>query len=444
MRFSCTFTKRKRDGYEESHPGRSNSSRDPCGKGDIIYRDDHHLKDTEKFAGAKYVVKARFTVDGVVEKHDVIGAIFGQTEGLFPKEFELRELQKSGKIGRIDIVLKSAKDKTTGVIEAPSSLDRAETALIAAAMETVDRVGPCESHITVESITDVRSEKRASIVARAKELMRDWVVQDGQTIEKLLGEVQREDKKIKAVHYGRERLTASPDISKSKEIIVVEGRADVNNLIKSGITGVIAMEGVKVPNTIRTLAKRKEITAFLDGDRGGDLILQELMQVAPPKYVARAPRGKEVEELTPEEIQFALENRVLPGEKPVEQEDVSPQARTQTPRRSRQQAEPTRVSEPVAPKAPSPLLPYVEELKGTLEAILLNEGSEQVGRMPVHELVNTLKESESVTTVVFDGIVTGRLIDTAREKSISTIVGERVAEGVRIPRGIKVRSFRDL
>ena len=400
------------------------------------------MKDTEKFAGAKYVVKARFTVDGVVEKHDVIGAIFGQTEGLFPKEFELRELQKSGKIGRIDIVLKSAKDKTTGVIEAPSSLDRAETALIAAAMETVDRVGPCESHITVESITDVRSEKRASIVARAKELMRDWVVQDGHTIEKLLGEVQRVDKKIKAVHYGRERLTASPDISKSKEIIVVEGRADVNNLIKNGITGVIAMEGVKVPNTIRNLAKRKILTAFLDGDRGGDLILQELMQVAPPKYVARAPRGKEVEELTPEEIQFALENRVLPGEKPVVAEAPSAPARTRAPRRER--SRPERAPEPVAPKAPSPLLPHVEELKGTLEAILLNEGNEQVGRMPVHELVNTLKESEGITSVVFDGIVTGRLIDTAREKAISMIVGERVAEGVRIPRGIKVRSFRDL
>lgn len=400
------------------------------------------MKDTEKFAGAKYVVKARFTVDGVVEKHDVIGAIFGQTEGLFPKEFELRELQKSGKIGRIDIVLKSAKDKTTGVIEAPSSLDRAETALIAAAMETVDRVGPCESRITVESITDVRSEKRASIVARAKELMRDWVVQDGHTIEKLLGEVQRVDKKIKAVHYGRERLTASPDISKSKEIIVVEGRADVNNLIKNGITGVIAMEGVKVPNTIRNLAKRKILTAFLDGDRGGDLILQELMQVAPPKYVARAPRGKEVEELTPDEIRFALENRVLPGEKPVVQKAPSAPARTRAPRRERSRVE--RAPEPVAPKAPSPLLPHVEELKGTLEAILLNEGNEQVGRMPVHELVNTLKESEGVKTVVFDGIVTGRLIDTAREKAISMIVGERVAEGVRIPRGIKVRSFRDL
>jgi DNA primase len=401
------------------------------------------VKDTEKFAGAKYVVKANFTVDGVVEKHDVIGAIFGQTEGLFPKELELRELQKSGKIGRIDIKLKSAKDKTSGVIEAPSSLDRAETALIAAAIETVDRVGPCEANINVESITDVRSEKRAAIVARAKELMRNWVVKDGHEIDQLLGEVQRVDKKIKAVNYGRERLTATPDISKSKEIIVVEGRADVNNLIKSGITGVIAMEGVKVPNTIKNLAKRKTITAFLDGDRGGDLILKELMQVAPPAYVARAPRGKEVEELTTEEIKAALNSRHPPGEKPKAVEEPKPEKapRTRTRREPRAAREPRK---PEPPKEPSPLLPIVEDLKGTLEAVLLNGEGEQTGRMPVYELVEKLKDSEGIQTVVFDGIVTGRLIDTAREKNIETIVGEMVAEGVRVPRGIKVRSFRDL
>jgi len=392
------------------------------------------VKDTEKFAGAKYVVKANFTVDGVVEKHDVIGAIFGQTEGLFPKELELRELQKSGKIGRIDIKLKSAKGKTSGVIEAPSSLDRAETALIAAAIETVDRVGPCEANINVESITDVRSEKRAAIVARAKELMRNWVVKDGHEIDQLLGEVQRVDKKIKAVNYGRERLTATPDISKSKEIIVVEG---VNNLIKSGITGVIAMEGVKVPNTIKNLSKRKTITAFLDGDRGGDLILKELMQVAPPAYVARAPRGKEVEELTTKEIKAALNSRHPPGEEP--KPEKAP--RTRTRREPRAAREPRK---PELPKEPSPLLPFVEDLKGTLEAVLLNGEGEQTGRMPVYELVEKLKDSEGIQTVVFDGIVTGRLIDTAREKNIETIVGERVAEGVRVPRGIKVRSFRDL
>lgn len=379
------------------------------------------MKDTEKFAGAKYVIKANFTIEGVVEKHDVIGAIFGQTEGLFPKEFELRELQKSGKIGRIDIELKSSKDTTTGVIIAPSSLDRAETALIAAAMETVDRVGPCESKIIVENITDVRVEKRQMIVERAKELMRDWVVKDGQEIEKLLDEVQKEDKKVKAVHYGRDRLTATPDIRKSDEIIVVEGRADVNNLIKSGITGVIAMEGVKVPKTIKSLAGKKEITAFLDGDRGGDLILQELMQVAPPTYVARAPRGKEVEELSPEEIEKALDAKTLLEE-------------------AKAPAEP----EVRQPKFSNEIIGLTNELRGTLEAVLLKADGKQGERIPVSELVEKLKEASDIKTVVFDGIVTGRLIDTAREKSIDTIIGERVAEGVRIPRGVEVRSFSNL
>jgi len=368
------------------------------------------LKDTEKFAGAKYVIRAKYNIEGVVEKHDVIGAIFGQTEGLFPKEFELRELQKSGKIGRIDIELHSAKDRTHGIITAPSSLDRAETAIIAAAMETVDRVGPCDANIEIQQITDIRSEKRQQIVNRAKELMRDWVVQDGQEIEKLLTEVEREDKKIKAVHYGRERLTATPDISKSDEIIVVEGRADVNNLIKSGVSGVIALEGVKVPNTIKNLSNKKEVTAFLDGDRGGDLILQEMLQVAKPDYVARAPRGKEVEELTPNEVMEALDEKI-PIEEITKEEEINEIA---------------------------------QELRGTLEAVILKNDGSKSERIPVSELVKNLQDERDVKTVVFDGIVTGRLIDTAKEKNINTIIGERVAEGIRIPRGIDVKSFKDL
>ena len=395
------------------------------------------MKDTEKFTGAKYVIKASFKVDGVVEKHDVIGAIFGQTEGLFPKEFELRELQKSGKIGRIDIELSSANDKTAGSIMVPSSLDRAETAIIAAAMETVDRVGPCESNVKIDQITDIRVEKRSQIVQRAKELMRSWVVKEGQEIEKLLDEVQREDKKVKTVQYGRERLAATPDISKIDEIIVVEGRADVNNLIKSGITGVIALEGVKVPNTIKNLAQKKEITAFLDGDRGGDLMLQELLQVAKPNYVARAPRGKEVEELTPEEIREALAKRV-----PLEEPKEAPARRA--PPEEPKEAPARRAPPEEEPKARSELVPVVNSLKGTLEAVLLKGDGSQAARIPVSELVDRLKEAQGVSTVVFDGIVTGRLIDTAKERNISTIVGERVAEGVRIPRGLEVRSFRDL
>jgi len=358
----------------------------------------------------KYVIEAKFVVEGVVERHDVIGAIFGQTEGLFPKEFELRELQKSGKIGRIDINLKSEKDRTEGTIMAPSSLDRAETAIIAAAMETVDRIGPCNAKVTVERINDIRIDKREKIVKRAKELMRKWVVKETHDIEKLREEVAKEDQRLQPVHYGRERLTATPDISKSKEIILVEGRADVINLLKSGYKGVIALEGVKIPKTIIGLAKRKGTTAFLDGDRGGDLILKELMQVAKPNYVARAPRGREVEDLSPEEINEALSKRVAIGE--------------------------IAVSDKIAGLA--------RELRGTLEAVLLRKDGSQVDRVPVSELVDKLKGSKGVDLVVFDGIVTGRLVDTAKEKGVRSLVAERIAEGVKAPSNIEVRSFREL
>ena len=382
----------------------------------------------------KYVVEASFVVEGVVERHDVIGAIFGQTEGLFPKEFELRELQKSGKIGRIDIELKSEKDKTEGKIVAPSSLDRAETAIIAAAMETVDRVGPCLAKITVHKISDIRIDKREQILKRAKELMRGWVVTETQDIEKLLTEVSREDKTIKPVTYGREKLTSTPGLSRAKKILIVEGRADVINLLKSGYTDIIALEGVKIPRTIQNLVKKKETTAFLDGDRGGDLILKELAQVANPKWVARAPRGKEVEELTPKEIDVALSNKV-----PFKKAD----------QKIEKKAEKKPRKKPVKkikkePEDLSGLSIHAKELKGTLEAVLLNVDGGQLDRLPVSELVDKLKEGKGASIVVFDGIITGRLLDTAVEQGIKTLVGARVAEGVRIPREVKVRLFKNL
>jgi len=363
----------------------------------------------EKSAGIKYVVEAKFLVDGVVEKHDVIGAIFGQTEGLLPPEFDLRELLKSGKIGRIALDLTSEKDRTEGRIDLPSSLDRPETAIIAAAMESVDRVGPCEARIEIERIRDVRMDKRKMIVERARELLKDWVVREVQDAEKIIEEVATAEKQKQVVKYGPEQLTATADIAGSNSIILVEGRADVINLTKSGYTGIIALEGVKVPKTVINLSKKKEMTAFLDGDRGGDLILKELLQVADIKYVARAPRGKEVEELDPEAIKAALENKAPIGAVSVA-EDVRD---------------------------------LVSELKGTLEGVLMDKDGKELSRVPVSQIVDTLKNSESVHLVVFDGIITGRLLDLAGEKGVKYVIGERLADSVKVPQGITVKSLSE-
>src|SRR5256885_8557666 len=182
----------------------------------------------------KYIVKAKFDVQGVVEKPDVVGAVFGQTEGLFGPDLDLRELQKSGRIGRIEINLDSKHDKTTGSIVIPSSLDKVSTAIIAAAIESVDRIGPCEAKITLEKVEDVREEKRNAILTKAKDILRKWVVEYSTSTEEVVKEVASSLRGVDLIEYGREKLPAGPEVE-SGSLIVVEGRADVILLMKVGI-----------------------------------------------------------------------------------------------------------------------------------------------------------------------------------------------------------------
>src|SRR3989338_9857104 len=126
----------------------------------------------------KYIVTANFSIDGLVEKPDIIGAIFGQTEGLIGNDLELRELQKNGKIGRIEVDLEAKGGKTSGKIIIPSSLDRVETVILASAVEVVDKVGPCAATIAVEKVEDTRSAKRKQIIDRAKYLLQRMLSSD--------------------------------------------------------------------------------------------------------------------------------------------------------------------------------------------------------------------------------------------------------------------------
>ncbi|RLI06878.1 DNA primase, partial [Candidatus Bathyarchaeota archaeon] len=352
---------------------------------------------------AKYRVKLAFEVDGVVERHDIIGAIFGQSEGLFGPELDLSELVKTGKVGRIDVILKHSRGKTTGTIVVPSALDRASTAIIAATVEAVDRVGPYPARVKLEEIVDVREERRRWIIKRAKEILREWTLTKVPSASEVVKEVSEVLVPAKVVKYGPEGLPAGPDVDRSKEIIIVEGRADVINLLKCGITNVIAMEGLRVPETIIRLCEQKEATAFLDGDHMGDVLLKELLSVARIRYVARAPRGREVEELTPKEVLEALANRV-PAEE-VRKELFGPEIR------------------------PEMISDLAAELEGTFEAVLLDEELNQVAKVPVNELFEKLNELEGVYAVVFGGIITQRVLDAAKKKGIRYVVGERMSGG---------------
>jgi DNA primase len=182
------------------------------------------------------------------------------------------------------------------------------------------------------------------------------------------------------------------------------------------------------------LCKTKETTAFLDGDRGGDLILKELMQVAPVDYVARAPLGKEVEDLTPKEIMKCLREKVpIEAGRPLA---IRP-------------PEPVHVHVTTPPRPPPIQLPEnviskAKELRGTLEGMLFDQGMGEIARLPVSELAGKLADYQGISTIVFDGVVTQRLLDLAEEHGVKLVIGDRVAELTRRPSSIKIMTLPEV
>jgi DNA primase len=379
----------------------------------------------------KYLVKLKFEVDGVVERADVIGAIFGQTEGLFGPEMNLNELQKSWKVGRIEINLESKNDKTRGEVIVPMSTDIGTAALIAAAVESVDKVGPCSARFSVGTIEDVRAVKRKQIVDRAKLIVREWSSKTSSEGENVLKDVTESTKRAKVVNYGMENLPAGPGVYASELVYLVEGRADVVLFLRAGIENVVALEGTSIPDSIIELGKKKRIIAVLDGDRGGDLIEKELAQVMKVEKVLHAPAGKEVEDLTPIDV-----INMLRAEK----------VETPAPRRERAaERAPPREREP---EADEPVVVKARELyanlNGTLEAILLDKELQEIGRFPISELVQKMEGASGAHFLIFDGIVTQRLVESAAKVGVKGIIGHRTGELGEVPDDVRIGTFRDI
>lgn len=411
----------------------------------------------EEFNTTKYIIKVHVEVDGVVEKPDVVGAIFGQTEGLLGVELDLRELQKTGRIGRIGVNLELKSGKALGDITIPSSLDRAETAILAAALETIDRVGPCTARVTLDKIEDVRNVKRDKILDRAADILKKWDESLSPESAEITDAVMRAVRVDTINKYGPENLPAGPGLEESDSIIVVEGRADVLNLLKYGFKNTVAVEGTNIPKSIIDLCNQKTVTVFTDGDRGGELILKELLQVAEVDYVARAPPGKEVEELTRKEIIKCLRNKV-----PVEQvtsqikaaakEHKQPREEFAGRGREHKKEKPLYERKPVRkervtrrlPDIQEAVLEKIDEIPETSEALILDDKGGEIVKTTVAELANKLDSVEGAKIVVFDGVITQRIVDLAFSKKISHIIGARVAKIQKKPAEITLTTFDEL
>ncbi|MEM3086276.1 MAG: DNA primase DnaG [Halobacteria archaeon] len=394
----------------------------------------------------KYVIRASIATEGVVEKPDVIGAVFGQTEGLLGEDLDLRDLQKSGRIGRIEVNIETKGGKTKGEIVIPSSLDKTETAILAASLETIDRIGPCVAAISVAKVEDLRASKRKKVVERAKALMQEMTTGAPESSE-ITGEVKASLRVEEISTFGPEKLPAGPAVEESDAIIIVEGRADVLNLLRGGIKNTVAIEGTNVPPSVAELTRKKTVTAFVDSDRGGDLILKELFQVAEIDFVARPPEGRSVEDLTQKEIIKALRGKIpadsykLGGRRALKEAERRMEARP-APRMERAEAPPPprREATPAAPVDGrfESLRTLLQELNGSLQARLLDAEQKPMKEAPVREVVDALQATEGVQAVVFDGIITQRILDAAEEKKVGWVAGIRIAEGVRVPQGVRV------
>jgi DNA primase len=423
----------------------------------------------------KYVIHANVEITGLVEKPDVVGAIFGQTEGLLGEELDLRELQKNGRIGRIEVNLQPKGNKSIGSIEIPSSLDLIETCIIASALETVDRVGPCEASIQVERVEDTRNIKRKKVIERAKELVKKMLTTEIPERKELSELVRSEVKTAEISSYGPEKLPAGPNIDAADSIILVEGRADVINLLKNDINNVIAIGGANVPKTIIDLCKKKEVTLFVDGDRGGDIIMKEVLNSCEVDYVAKAPSGTEVEELTRKEILKSLRSRV-----PVEQADTlkrrkeegvfeqqyyaavkreqaiksrefeqSPSQRTESHAIETANIEHSQPVQPISERTeeqshepvesiPEIIKSELSSLEGSLKARFYDEKMNLIEEVPVRDVTKALQEAKNVSIVILDGIITQRLVDLTETINIKTLAGIKMGNVFRKPQNLQI------
>ncbi len=409
----------------------------------------------------KYHVKLKFEVDGLVEKADIIGAIFGQTEGLLGPEMNLNELQKVSKVGRIEVNVDTKGNMAKGDALIPMSTDISTAALIAAAIESIDKVGPFQAKFNLMGIDDIRAIKKKIIVDRAKKIVQDWATRTISEGDEMLKDVYDASKPGRLTSFGKAQLACGTGVFDSDWIILVEGRADVINLLRAGFDNAIAIEGARIDETVTKLTEGKKVVAFLDGDRAGDLILKELHGVVKIDKVLRAPPGKEVEECTPLEISEILKDAFLiEAAAPQMRQEHAQDRRHSHSRREREPREeyrappppppPTQPAQPSkeviaedAPEIVSAVRDVYPQINETLEAVVLDGSLNQLLKVPVSEVIKRLDSAEGGKLLVLDGIVTQRLVDAADRVGIEYIIGHRTAE-LKKPADIRVRTFGDI
>ncbi len=212
----------------------------------------------------------------------------------------------------------------------------------------------------------------------------------------------------------------------------MEGRADVLNLLRIDVKNTVSVQGTKIPKSIIDLAKTKNsIIAFLDGDRGGTIILNELKQLIKIDYVARAPEGYEVEELTRKQMIKSLQNKKSTSfmeEKSSEKEYKGRDANLKKFLKGTKLKHHDEIIEEIK-KVPSG------------QGLGYSKSMDKLFEIPVGELFDKIKEYKNTQILILDGILTKRLLSSALSMKLKLIACKNKEEELTIPYQIVVFYF---
>ena len=430
----------------------------------------------------KYHVKLKFDVDGLVEKADIIGAIFGQTEGLLGPEMNLNELQKVSKVGRIEVNVDTKSNSARGDALIPMSTDISTAALIAAAIESIDKVGPFQAKFSLVGIDDIRAIKKKVIVDRAKKIVQEWATKTISEGEEMLKDVYDASKPGRLTTFGKAQLACGVGVFDSDWIILVEGRADVINLLRAGYDNSIAIEGAKIDETILKLTQGKRTVAFIDGDRAGDLILKELQGLVDIDKVYRAPSGREVEECTPLEISEILKdveqlmkdrindtNTVPSNVQQIRNIHRVDHTQNQSNNQDQNNAFPSsrdftnqsfnkhnyydsnnqmQIPDSTTSKEDEEVISTVKkvfpEINETLEAMVFDKSMKKIVKIPISEIMKKISSLKDVNLLILDGIITPRLVEAAAKSGIKYVIGHRTSNLKKLNPDVRVQTFSDM
>ena len=74
---------------------------------------------------------------------------------------------------------------------------------------------------------------------------------------------------------------------------------------------------------------------------------------------------------------------------------------------------------------------------------MLNDSMNELFRVPVSEIVQTLQGGKDMKYLVLDGIITQRLVDTALKTGVKFVVGHRITD-LKKGHNLTLRTFDEL